>query len=130
MACASSVFASTREETTADGDASRAQTKISRREGINLPGTSSSSLQKRLRVPLGQARSRWRPSEYALRPRAKQRVKRRYGIRERDFRRSFKEVSQMLGDTRQNLLVLLERRLDAAVYRLGFARTRPMHAKW
>jgi small subunit ribosomal protein S4 len=53
-------------------------------------------------------------------------VKRQYGILERDFRRYFTEASRMPGDTGKNLLLLLEQRLDTVVYRLGFARTRPM----
>jgi small subunit ribosomal protein S4 len=100
--------------------------KSSRREGVNLTGTTSPSLQRRLQVTPGQARSRRRQSEYDLRLRAKQRVKRQYGMRERDFRRYFEEASRMPGDTGENLLFLLEHRLDSAVYRLGFAHTRPM----
>jgi small subunit ribosomal protein S4 len=61
-----------------------------------------------------------------LRLRAKQHVKRQYGMLERDFRRYFAEAARMPGDTGENLLLLLERRLDTVVYRLGFARTRPM----
>jgi len=100
--------------------------RLSRREGVNLTGTTSPSLQRRLRVPPGQARPQRRQSEYARRLRAKQRVKRQYGMLERDFRRYFEEASRMPGDTGENLLFLLEHRLDCAVYRLGFARTRPM----
>lgn len=100
--------------------------KMSRREGVNLTGTASPSLQRRLRVPPGQARQRQRPSEYAVRLRAKQRVKRQYGLLERTFRRVFGEARHMPGDTGHNLLFLLEHRLDTVVYRLGFAHTRPM----
>lgn len=100
--------------------------KRARREGVNLTGTSSPSLQRRLRVPPGRARPRQRQSEYAIRLRAKQRVKRQYGLMERDFRRYFTEAGRMPGDTGNNLLLLLEQRLDTVVYRLGFARTRPM----
>jgi small subunit ribosomal protein S4 len=100
--------------------------KLSRREGVNLTGTTSPSLQRRLGVPPGQARPRQRQSEYAMRLRAKQRVKRQYGMLERDFRRYFEQASKMPGDTGENLLVLLKHRLDTVIYRLGFARTRPM----
>lgn len=100
--------------------------KRARREGVNLTGTSSPSLQRRLRLPPGQARPRRRHSDYAVRLRAKQRVKRQYGMMEREFRRSFAQASRMPGDPGTNLLLLLEQRLDTVVYRLGFARTRPM----
>lgn len=100
--------------------------KLSRREGVNVTGTTSPSLQRRLRVPPGQARRPQRPSEYAIRLRAKQRVKRQYGLLERTFRRVFAEARRMPGDTGHNLLFLLEHRLDTVVYRLGFAHTRPM----
>jgi small subunit ribosomal protein S4 len=100
--------------------------KLARREGVNLTGTSSPSLQRRLRVPPGQARPHRRQSEYGIRLRAKQRVKRQYGMLERDFRRRFEQASRTPGNTGENLLFLLERRLDTVVYRLGFARTRPM----
>jgi small subunit ribosomal protein S4 len=53
-------------------------------------------------------------------------VKRQYGMLERDFRRYFAEARTMPGDTGENLLLLLEQRLDTTVYRLGFARTRSM----
>ena len=100
--------------------------KLSRREGVNVTGTTSPSLQRRLRVPPGQARRPQRPSEYAIRLRAKQRVKRQYSMLERPFRRAFAEARRMPGDTGHNLLCLLEYRLDTVVYRLGFAHTRPM----
>ena len=100
--------------------------KLSRREGVNLTGTTSPSLVKRLGVPPGPRRRRGRPSDYALRLRAQQRVKRQYGTLERAFRRCVGEARRMPGETGDNLLQLLERRLDSVVYRLGFARTRPM----
>jgi small subunit ribosomal protein S4 len=100
--------------------------KLSRREGVNLTGTTSRSLQRRLQVLPGQARPRGRPSEYAIRLRAKQRVKRQYGVLERGFRRYFEVARRMPGNTGHNLLRLLEQRLDTVVYRLGFALTRPM----
>jgi small subunit ribosomal protein S4 len=100
--------------------------KLSRREGVNLTGTTSRSLQRRLQVLPGHARPRRRPSEYAIRLRAKQRVKRQYGVLERSFRRYVKVARRMPGNTGHNLLRLLEQRLDTIVYRLGFALTRPM----
>jgi small subunit ribosomal protein S4 len=100
---------------------------VSRREGVNLTGTTSPSLQAKLSVPpRARGRGRRSRSEYEIRLRAKQRVKRQYGMLEKQFRRFFEKASRMPGPTGVNLLQLLERRLDNAVYRLGFARTRPM----
>jgi small subunit ribosomal protein S4 len=92
---------------------------------VNLTGTTSPSLPRRRHVLPGQARPR-RPPEYAQRLRAKQRVERQYGMLEREFRRLFERAGRMPGDTGANLLALVEQRLDTLVYRLGFARTRPM----
>ncbi len=102
--------------------------KRSRREGVNLTGTTSTSLERRLDVPPGGKKStrRRNPSDYAMGLRAKQRVKREYGMMERQFLRFFEEARRKRGSTGLNLLQLLERRLDNVVYRLGFARTRPM----
>ncbi len=102
--------------------------KISRREGVNLTGTSSRSLERRLDVPPGGARraGRRKTSDYALALRAKQRVKREYGMTEAQFLRFFEMARRMPGPTGVNLLQLLERRLDNVVYRLGLTPTRPM----
>jgi len=70
----------------------------------------------------GQARVKF--SEYGLRLREKQKVRRVYGVLERQFRRYFSEADRSKGVTGENLLALLERRLDNAVYRIGFASTR------
>jgi small subunit ribosomal protein S4 len=67
----------------------------------------------------GQARTRF--SEFAIRLREKQKVKRIYGMLEKQFAHYFEMAERMPGITGENLLVLLERRLDNAVYRLGFA---------
>jgi small subunit ribosomal protein S4 len=100
---------------------------VSRREGVNITGTTSPGLAQKLDIPPGRhGRGRRHASEYEIRLRAKQRVKLQYGILEKQFRRFFKEASRMRGPTGANLLQLLERRLDNAVYRIGFARTRPM----
>src|SRR5712691_9212088 len=68
----------------------------------------------------GQARRR-KPSDYREQLREKQKVKRIYGIAERQFRGYYFRASRMKGVTGDNLLVLLERRLDNIVYRMGFA---------
>jgi len=65
-----------------------------------------------------------RVSEYGQQLREKQKVKRIYGILEKQFRRYYAEASRRKGNTGENLLMLLENRLDSTVYRLGFAGTR------
>jgi small subunit ribosomal protein S4 len=67
----------------------------------------------------GQARTRF--SEFAIRLREKQKVKRIYGMLEKQFSHYFEVAERMPGITGENLLVLLERRIDNVVYRLGFA---------
>lgn len=75
--------------------------------------------------PLGQRfRQRRRLSERGLQLREKQKARYTYGILERQFRRLFAEAERQSGITGENLLVLLERRLDNTVYRLGFADSR------
>ena len=71
----------------------------------------------------GQKRTR-RPSEYGLQLREKQKIRRMYGIMERQFRRHFEEAERRGGVTGENLLQILEMRLDNVVYRLGFADSR------
>jgi small subunit ribosomal protein S4 len=70
----------------------------------------------------GQGRSRF--SDYGVQLREKQKVKRMYGLLEKQFRRTFKTASSMKGQSGENLLMLLERRLDNVVFRLGFATSR------
>ena len=65
-----------------------------------------------------------RTSDFGLQLREKQKVKRMYGVLERQFRRYFAEAERRKGNTGSNLLVLLESRLDNVVYRMGFASTR------
>ena len=74
------------------------------------------------RNPGGQMRKK--KSEYALQLAEKQKVKFVYGIMERQFRSYYENASRMAGKTGENLLILVERRLDNVVYRLGFAGTR------
>ena len=103
--------------------------KISRRFGISLFGPASRSLERRLRQPPGQQGASARPrklSEYALQLREKQKVRFMYGMTERQFRRFYGMAERSPGEVGPALLQLLERRLDNVVYRLGFARTRPM----
>ncbi len=67
---------------------------------------------------------RGRPSEYGVRLREKQKVKRYYGVQERQFMRYFSEAARTKGNTGKTLLQLLERRLDNVVYKLNFAPSR------
>jgi small subunit ribosomal protein S4 len=102
--------------------------KVSRRFGVDIYGTGGESLAPRLGTPPGGRRTGRprRPTEYALQLREKQKVKAAYGLSEGQFRRYFAEAQQQPGVTGDNLMRLLERRLDNVVYRLGFARSRPM----
>lgn len=70
------------------------------------------------------ANRRMRLSDYAVQLREKQKVKRTYGVLERQFRNYYKKASRSRGNTGENLLQLLELRLDNVVYRMGFAVTR------
>ena len=74
------------------------------------------------RNPKGQMRKK--QSEYALQLTEKQKVKFVYGIMEKQFHMYYEKASRMQGKTGENLLTLIERRLDNVVYRLGFAKTR------
>jgi small subunit ribosomal protein S4 len=103
--------------------------KLSRREGADLFGTGGASLQRRIgQVPgeHGRAFRRGRPSDFQRQLREKQKVKRLYGMRERQFRRFMQLARREPEMTGSALLRLLERRLDSVVYRSGLARTRPM----
>ncbi len=102
--------------------------KVSRRFGVDIYGTGGRSLQRRLeRRPGARAGARpRRRSEYGTQLQEKQKAKAFYGVAEGQFRRYFGEAEQRAGNTGENLLSLLERRLDNVVYRMGVARTRPM----
>jgi small subunit ribosomal protein S4 len=104
--------------------------KLSRREGVDLGLKGERALNGKSAVarrpyPPGQhGRGRRRDSEYSLRLRAKQRAKRIYGLRERQFARLFARASREPGRAGDNLLRHLELRLDNVVFRLGLAATR------
>ncbi|MFP4459498.1 MAG: 30S ribosomal protein S4 [Candidatus Zixiibacteriota bacterium] len=68
--------------------------------------------------------SRRRMSEYGIRLREKQKLRRFYGMQEKQFRNTFKKANKMKGNTGENFLKLLETRLDNIVYRMGFAPSR------
>jgi small subunit ribosomal protein S4 len=107
--------------------------KLCRREGTKLflKGTrcltEKCAIERRGYAPgqHGQATQRRRKaSEYSKQLREKQKVKRMYGLTERQFRNTFERVRQEPGVTGANLLIALERRLDNIVYRMGFAASR------
>ncbi len=102
-----------------------AKHKIDRRVGGNLWGRPKSPFNKR-QVPPGMhgANRRGKPTDFGIQLMAKQKLKGYYGnIGEKQFRSYFKEANRMRGDTGQNLIGLLERRLDAVIYRASFVPT-------
>jgi small subunit ribosomal protein S4 len=103
--------------------------KLARREGVDLelksPARGLESKCKLGQVPGQNASSRrMRLSDYAIQLREKQKVRRIYGVLERQFRNYYKLAAKQKGATGENLLRLLESRLDNTVYRMGFAVTR------
>ncbi|MFW1678797.1 30S ribosomal protein S4 [Pontibacter sp. JAM-7] len=102
--------------------------KLSRREGTDLFLKSGvralDSKCKAETVPGVHGARRSRLSDYGLQLREKQKVRRMYGILERQFRNYYKEAARRTGATGENLLQLLESRLDNVVYRMGFGTTR------
>jgi small subunit ribosomal protein S4 len=102
--------------------------KLSRREGTDLflkSGTRPLESKCKLEVPPGGApQRRPRLSDYGMQLREKQKLRRMYGVLERQFRNYYKRASRLKGSTGENLLRLLEGRLDNVVYRMGFAATR------
>lgn len=102
--------------------------KLSRREGADLSLLSGvRSLDGKCKLdtaPGMHGARRGRSTEYGGQLREKQKVRRIYGILERQFRNYFKEAARQKGSTGENLLRLLERRLDNVVYRMGFGATR------
>jgi len=98
--------------------------KINRRLGVNLWGRAKSPLNRRDYGPGQHGQRRKKPSDFGTQLMAKQKLKGYYGnIGERQFRRLFAEAARRKGDTSENLIGLLERRLDAVVYRMKFAMT-------
>ena len=102
--------------------------KLSRREGTDLYLKSGvRSLESKCKadtVPGQHGARRSRLSEYAVQLREKQKIKRIYGVLEKQFRNYYKKAAKKKGATGENLLFLLESRLDNVVYRSGFGSTR------
>ena len=98
--------------------------KINRRLGVNLWGRPKSPINKREYGPGQHGQRRKKPSDFGVQLMAKQKLKGYYGnISEKQFRKYYEEAVRRKGDTSENLIELLERRLDAVIYRLKFAIT-------
>jgi small subunit ribosomal protein S4 len=98
--------------------------KINRRLGVNLWGRAKSPVAKRDYGPGQHGQRRKKPSDYGVQLMAKQKLKGYYGnISEKQFRKYYEEAVRRKGDTSENLIELLERRLDTVVYRMKFAIT-------
>ncbi len=102
--------------------------KLSRREGTDLflkSGARALDSKCKIETAPGQhGQRRGRLSDYGVQLREKQKVRRIYGILEKQFRSYYKEAARLKGATGENLLKLLEGRLDNVVYRMGFGSTR------
>ena len=107
-----------------------ANCRLCRREGqkLFLKGercySSKCAIEKRNFPPGQHGQGRKKTSDYGLQLREKQKTKRFYGMQEKQFRNLFDKAERRQGKTGDNLLILLETRLDNAVYRLGFASSR------
>lgn len=107
-----------------------ANCRLCRREGqkLFLKGercySGKCAIEKRNYAPGQHGQARKKTSEYGLQLREKQKTKRFYGMQEKQFRNLFDKAARRPGKTGENLLILLETRLDNAVYRLGFASSR------
>jgi len=98
--------------------------KINRRLGVNLWGRAKSPLNRREYGPGQHGQRRKKPSDYGTQLMAKQKLKGYYAnLGERQFRKLYEEAVRRRGDTGENLVELLERRLDACVYRMKLAPT-------
>lgn len=86
--------------------------------------TDKCAVERRNYAPGQHGQGRIKVSDYGVQLREKQKLKRTYGLLEGQFRSTFDKADRMKGITGENLLVLLERRLDSVVYRLGFATSR------
>lgn len=104
------------------------KSRLSRREGIDLLLKSGvrdhKSKCKSERQPGEHGEKRARMADYGLQLREKQKIRRYYGVLEKQFRNYYKEAARLKGSTSENLMTLLEARLDNVVYRMGFATTR------
>lgn len=107
--------------------------RLARREGMDLGyktvgSKSHAGLLKRMNVIPGQhgVKGRRKVSDFGLQLREKQKVKRQYGVLERQFRKVFEQAKKWKGNTGEKLLEFMERRLDNVIYRMGFSPTRSL----
>lgn len=100
--------------------------KLSRQEGLNLYGKTSNSLERRLNVLPGihGKKGRRKTSEYGLQLREKQKLRKIYGLLEKQFKKYVELAEKKKTNTEDALISMLETRLDNIVYRLGFANSR------
>ncbi|MEZ4704264.1 MAG: 30S ribosomal protein S4 [Bdellovibrionota bacterium] len=104
--------------------------KLCRREGskLFLKGsrcyTDKCAIDRRAYAPGQHGQSRGKISNYGLHLREKQKIRRLYGVQEKQFQKYFTEADRLKGVTGSNLLILLEKRLDNIVYRMGFSSSR------
>lgn len=107
-----------------------AKCRLCRREGVKLflkgdrCNTEKCALERRAYPPGEHGQGRSKRSDYGVQLREKQKVRRAYGILEKQFRAYFAKAERMKGITGENLLQLLERRLDNVIYRMGLASSR------
>lgn len=100
--------------------------KLCRREGVSLCGREKCAFKRRQYPPGAHGpTARPRVTEYGRQLREKQKAKRLYGISERQFRNYFEKAISQKGETGENLVRMLETRLDNAVFRAGFTKSRP-----
>lgn len=101
-----------------------AKYKIDRRLGVNLWGRAKSPFNVRPYRPGEHGKSPHKPSDYGIQFKAKQQLKGYYGnVTEKQFKKYYEEASRKKGDTSENLIAILESRLDMVVYRMKFAPT-------
>ena len=98
-------------------------TKKSRRLGVDLVGADK-AFERRPYPPGVHGKGRTKESEYSLQLREKQKARFSYGVLEKQFRRYYEQANRLQGKTGDNLLQILESRLDNVIYRAGLARTR------
>jgi small subunit ribosomal protein S4 len=99
-----------------------AKFKVDRRLGCNLWGKAKSPVNNRNYAPGQHGMNRKKPTDYGIQLLAKQKLRGYYGnIQEKQFRRIYEKAMKMRGDTSENIIGLLERRLDAVVYRMKLA---------
>ena len=99
--------------------------RLSRREGVDLFGTGAKLTRLTLPPGVHGPKGSKKQSNYGRQLREKQKVKRIYGVAEKQFRGYMEKAAKFRGNTGQVLIQLLERRLDNVVFRLGFAPSRP-----